>query len=394
MLPAMPSAGRTPRAEVELVREPGQLRALESEWRDLAVSRGNAFISPEWFLVWHRHYGSEHEPLVGVVRGSEGELQGLLPLVVGRRGRSRTARFAGSGLGDHFHPVAATELESAVAAAVGRAMRAESRPRRALVLENVDADAGWWRELSQASGYGANPLIDRSSTLPSVRLAGQSWDSYLASRSRNLRSQIGRKLRALEREHEVRVRWSSADDSVAADMATLFRLHDMRWAAREGTSSLTGQRARAFHADFAAAARERGWLRLCFLEVDGEPVAGWYGWYVGSRFAYYQAGFDPAWADRSVGFVLFTQTIRAAADEGASEYDMLLGEEGFKGRFADSARPVCTVVVAPRLHPSRLLAGPERGLRRAGRRLPDSVSEPVKQGARSLLKRLPMARRR
>lgn len=390
----MPSADRNPRAEVELVREPGQLQGLEEEWRKLAVSRGNAFVTPEWFLVWHRHYGNGQEPLVGVVRDSEGALQGLLPLVIGGGGRSRTARFAGSGLGDHFHPVSAPGREAAVAAAVGRALRSGSGPRRALVLENVDADAAWWRELSLASGCGANPLIDRRSTLPSVRLAGRSWEEYLASRSRNLRSQVGRKLRALEREHEVRVRWCKADEEVVADMATLFQLHDMRWASRQGTSSLTGQRARAFHSDFASAALERGWLRLCFLEVDEEPVSGWYGWRVGERFAYYQAGFDPAWADSSVGSVLFAQTIRAAADEGATEYDMLLGEEQFKGRFADSARPVCTVVVAPRLHPSRLLAGPERGLRRAARRLPESLREPVKRRAGSLLERLPMARRR
>jgi CelD/BcsL family acetyltransferase involved in cellulose biosynthesis len=281
-----------------------------------------------------------------------------------------------------------------VGVAVGAALRSVFPSRKPLVLENVDANAAWWRELSMASGCGGNPLVDRISALPSIELTGRTWDEYLASRSRNLRSQIGRKRRGLERDHAVRVRWTGSDDDVATDMDTLFRLHDMRWERRSGTSSLTGQRARDFHADFAAAARERGWLRLGFLEVDERPVAGWYGWHIGSRFAYYQAGFDPAWADRSVGFVLFAETIRAAADEGAARYDMLLGEEGFKGRFADSERPVCTVVVAPRLAPLRLAAGAEAGLRRAGQRMPDSIREPVKRRTRSLLDRLPMARRR
>ena len=63
-------------------------------------------------------------------------------------------------------------------------------------------------------------------------------------------------------------------------------------------------------------------------------VAGWYGWRVGDRFSYYQAGFDPAWSRYSVGFLLLAETVREAIAEGAAEYDLLLGDEAFKARFA------------------------------------------------------------
>ena len=340
------------------------------------MARGNAFVTPEWFWAWQRHYGTDHEPLVPVARDPRGAVVGLIPLVL-EQGRGRIARFAGSGLGDYFHPVASPENETAVAAAAGALMVSGPGSPKAIVAENVYAGGAWWRELSTASGFGGDPVVDRLAPLPSLQLAGRSWDAYLASRSRNLRSQLGRKRRALERDHDVSIRWTGADDPLGRDMASLFRLHDLRWATRERGSSLTSDRARAFHMDFAAAARARGWLRLGFLEIDGEPVAGWYGWRVGYRFAYYQAGFDPAWTERSVGMLLFAESIRAAADEGAGEYDMLLGDEPFKARFADGARPVCTAVIAPRLRPSRLLAIAEARMRRTARLMPDSMRQPA-----------------
>ncbi|MGH2952424.1 MAG: GNAT family N-acetyltransferase [Solirubrobacterales bacterium] len=390
MSPHLEESARA-RLEVEIVSDPAKLEAFEAAWRELAVARANAFVTPEWFLAWHRHYGPEHEPLVCAVRGPAGDLRGVLPLVLARN-RPRTVRFAGSALGDHFHPAASEDEEELVASAAARALRACDRRWSAIVLENVGADAAWWRELSQRDGLA--PVIDRSSVLPYARLADRSWNEYMASRSRNLRSQVARRLRALERHHHVRVRWTGAVDRVTADMESLFRLHDARWQARTGESSLTSERARAFHADFASLAHRRGWLRLCFLDVDERPVAAWYGWRIGERFAYYQAGFDPAWADRSVGFVLFAQTIRSAAEENAAEYDMLLGDEPFKARFADSERRVCTVLIAPRMAPARLLAIGETRLRRAASRLPHGLRESAKRYARALLDRLPMARRR
>ncbi len=388
--PTMAARTDSPSWTAELVRDPDGLKDLEEVWSALALGRENVFLTPEWFAVWRRHYGGAATPLVGAVRSAAGEVEGIVPLVL----EGRTARFAGSGLGDRFGPAAPPEGEVEVAAALGRALREIRGSWSSLVLENVAAGADWWQALSRTSGCGSHPIVARSIQLPGIDLDGRSWDEYMATRSRNLRSQIGRRRRALERAHDVQVRWTRKAEQVEPDMTLLFQLHHARWSARAGASSMTSQRALAFHSDFAKVAADRGWLRLAFLEVDGEPVAGWYGWRFSDRFAYYQAGFNPEWADRSVGFVLFAETIRAAAEEGATSYDMLLGEEHFKQRFADHADSVCTVLIAPWWRPARALAGAEAAMRRASRRLPPELRERVKRGASGALGRLPMARRR
>ena len=80
---------------------------------------------------------------------------------------------------------------------------------------------------------------------------------------------------------------------------------------------------------------DNGWLRFWLAEVDGKPIAALYGFrYTGSEL-YYQSGRDPAWDRYAVGFVLLTHAVRAALEEGSSEYRLLRGGEAYKQRFAD-----------------------------------------------------------
>lgn len=353
---------------IELVTEISEVEALAEEWRPLAERRGNAFVTPEWFLAWLGRCGQGWEPRVAVVRTAEGELRGLLPLVSSKSGGPQTLRFCP--IGDRFHPVADAGDEKAVAIAAAPALAPPDRGFRGLVLENVDADGDWWQALTEASPARMATVERDQSALPFVELAGLDWDEYLAGRSRQLRSQLGRKLRSLRKEHNVQFRRTRRSEEVTGDLGTLFRLHDARWAERPDSSAFSDPAVRAFHLEFATAALERGWLRLTSMEVDGAPVAALYGWLIGGRWSYYQAGFDPAWSRHSPGFLLLAETIREAIEDGASEYDMLLGEEPFKRRFATSSRTVCTIVLAPRGRSAHISAAAGARLRRAWRKLP------------------------
>ncbi len=376
-----------------MITDPDRLREIEGDWRSLAERRGNAFLTPEWYFAWLRSYGADADPAVIAVRDPAGELQGIMPMARDRASRPRSLRFGGANVADHLHPVAASlEEEGAVAAAAGARLGAEISGWSAIILDNVDVDAGWWRAMMSAAPLSLAAVSYRQTTLPCIQLPA-SWEAYLASRSRNFRSQLGRKLRALERDHEVRFRRTQGAPELVSDLETFFRLHDARWEDRGGSTSAS-ERTRKFHTDFTAAALERGWLRLWLMEVDGDPVAAWYGWRLGPRYSYYLAGFEPSWSDASVGLVLLAHTVREAIDESASEYDLLLGEEAYKQRFATGTRPVETVVLARSFHPTRLLVGAEAALWRAHRRLPPRLQERFRSVAGGVRKLLPSFRRR
>ncbi|MEA2330008.1 MAG: hypothetical protein QOH58_146 [Thermoleophilaceae bacterium] len=194
----------------------------------------------------------------------------------------------------------------------------------------------------------------RRDASPVVDLAGGGWDDYLATRSSNFRSQVGRKERKLVREHGLSYRLSDDPDRLADDLTTLFELHEARWA--DGSSgALAGSRV-AFHREFAAVAQERGWLRLWLAEIEGRPVAAWYGFRFGGADWYYQFGRDPEWDRFSVGLVLLAHTVRDAADSGQGQYRLLRGGESYKDRFA-TGDPGLDTVAVPRGARGRLAVG-------------------------------------
>ena len=371
--------------DVEILADPADEPGLVDEWRALAEAAGNAFTTPEWYGAYARHYGADAPPFVVRVRDADGSLAGLLPLC--RSGR--TVRFAGANVGDRFAPVAVAGREAEVARAAAGALG-----REAVVLHNVDAGAPWIGALGEGLRGRVAATRLRGSVMPFVPLTGHTWDTFLGARSRNFRSQVRRKERALVDGEGAKFRATAVPGEVRADVAEFFRLHNSRWDEREGGSTITSPTVHAFHEDFAAAALERGWLRMSFLEVEGTAVAALYAWRIGGRYAYFQAGFDTAWADKSVGLVLMAHTVREAIEEGADEYDLLLGDETYKARFATDERAVETLVVAGALDPTRLLAQVDAGVRRATDGLSPELRARLRDLAKPVLARMPGTRSR
>lgn len=372
----------------ELITKVDGIAPIEDEWRALAEARGNPFVSPEWFRCALARLPDSADPLAVAVHRDDGSLLGVMPLVRDSSRRPAAIRFAGATFGDRFHPAAAEEDEAEVATASLAALAPEWGGA-ILLFEKVDAGAQWWQAMQDAAPSPLARIEQQASELPYVKLEGLDWDGYLAQRSSNFRQQVRRRERALKRDHQVEVR-TATQASLDADLARLFELHDARWDSREGDSSLRASVAKPFLGEFARAALGRGWLRLRLLEVDGVAIAGFFGWRVGRSFAFYQSGFDPSWADKSVGVVMMATTIRSAIEEGASEFDMLLGTESYKRRFTDSSRPVQTVVLVGAKRPLRALLAAEAGARRMGRKLADRPA--LGKAARGIARLLPTSR--
>jgi CelD/BcsL family acetyltransferase involved in cellulose biosynthesis len=295
------------------------LDELREDWVRLAYESRNLFSTWEWASTWWRHYGAAHGPLVAACREGR-DTVALLPLYLWSRRPARVARLVGHGPADQLGSISAPGSDAAAAEALRQTVEQANLD---LVLMELLPGGESWRELLRQE-----PLLRESS--PTISL-GAGWDAYLAGRSANLRQQIRRRERQLDRRHAVRFRLATEPQSLQDDLSLLYALHRARWGARSAFS-----RFEAFHRDFATLALERGWLRLWFLELDDRPAAAWYGFRFAGIESYYQAGRDPAFLDESVGFVLLAHSIREAAEEGVVEYRLLRGAERFKLRFADA----------------------------------------------------------
>jgi CelD/BcsL family acetyltransferase involved in cellulose biosynthesis len=315
-----------------LLLEPvASLDAARQEWTSLASSTKNIFATWEWISVWWKHFGRSKTLLVSACRSEDGRMSALLPLYLWQRHPFRIVRFLGHHGGDQLGPICLADHRPAVADALGRALshwRAD-----VFVGERLACEEGW------SSLLPAKELAKEAS--PVLRFSSATWEDFLRSRSRNFREQARRRERKLAEGHVVRYRLANDPQRLERDLDTLFALHRARWGGR-GTSFSTRE---AFHRDFAACALDQGWLRLWFLDVDGEPRAACYGLRFGDVESFYQSGRDPSWNPYSVGFIILLHSIREALADGMTEYRLLRGEEPYKYRFANEDHGLETIAI-------------------------------------------------
>ena len=298
-----------------------ELEDVREEWSVLAEGAGHPFATWEWNALWWERFAAGRELYSFICRDADGSALAILPLYIALARPIGVARFIG--YADLHSPICAPEHQQLAAAALKEITR---MGRVRLVLaERLPGDAGWGDLLGGRLLGRGNDRV--------VRFDGITWDEYLAGRSRNFRSQVGKRERKVVRETGLTFRLADDPARLEADMDALYRLHADRWE-DESTGVFAGDRG-AFHQAFAAAAHERGWHRLWLAEIDDKPVAAWYGWRFGGAEWSFNMGRVTDYDQLSLGLVLLTHSIRSACEDGMSAFHLLAGDDDYKSRFAE-----------------------------------------------------------
>lgn len=316
----------------------GDLTALASTWRELADASqpGAPFRSWAWLSSWWKTFSAGKE-LVVLVAHRQGRSVGLLPLfsTPSPLGGRRLA-FLGEGIvgSDYLGLVCAAGAEAELADAF------------ADYLERATFD-----ELDLDGLLPANPLLiavrghlsPEQVTLteryhcPHITLTGD-FETYLKALPEGTGQQWKRRLRWLEKRPGFAIETLTTPDDIARGLKTMIALHHRRWAVEGGSDAIDSPDVERFHERAGRALAEAGWARLYLLNVEGETRAALYGFRHGDRFAFYQAGYDPDWRQRSVGTVLLGHVVQRCFAEGVAEYDFLRGTEPYKLKWANGER--------------------------------------------------------
>jgi CelD/BcsL family acetyltransferase involved in cellulose biosynthesis len=325
-------ASRSPGLQV--LDDPAGLPAAATEWNRLARLGGSPYLSAEWLSAWWAAFGRGTFSCL-LLRDLHGAL--LAGVCCQRLARGHLRATANVHSGDWDAVAADGEARAAIWRELARigAGHLHLTPLRA-----GPASAGVAREVLSNAGYGLVEVEEERS--PYLDLPG-TWEELLRSVSRNLRSQLGRRRRALEREGRLTFRTTLGGDRLQRDFDTFLRLEGSGWKARAGTAILSDQRIAGLYHSFAAAAAAAGWLRLHLLELEGVPIAGDLSCaFAGGSFLI-KTGFDERYAHLSPGLVLRGEALRASIEEGAAFYDFLGGPDPYKVRWANGARPRVTL---------------------------------------------------
>ncbi|PYP40219.1 MAG: hypothetical protein DMD48_04305 [Gemmatimonadetes bacterium] len=313
-----------------------------------AVHAQSVAASPFGGWAWHRAWADSADPAeveaseALVLRGSDGSLQAVLP-VVQRQVRFRrtpvqalTWAIGDTGCPDHLDVLAlpGADVESL-------APTLEAMPWQLLILSNLAPDAGAARRLAEALA-GRGHAVRRQALwgCPYLELCDD-WERYLGTLTPTRRQTLRRKERHLRRHYTVTITdhdGGGGGTHVDEGLSCLMTLHERRWASGGEAGAFRNPAVQRLHRRFAAELAARQQLWLATLDLDGEPAAAWYGFTSRDTVYFYQSGRDPRWERESVGLVLMGAMIRRAIERGYRRFDFLRGDDAYKRDWTETRR--------------------------------------------------------
>jgi CelD/BcsL family acetyltransferase involved in cellulose biosynthesis len=367
----------------EVLEDPAAVVAIAQGWQDLAESLGRPCVTPAWIMAFWRHVHVGRPLRIVVVRDEQGKLAGIAPFYVEREGALVSRyRLISDGVGARIEPLAQACDRPAVAAALARALcRVRPRPN-VVTLDSSDEASGWGNLLRKEWPGRRGPRLLRhhpdEAPVVSVLASDEEW---LAARSANLRMSL-RRIRKRLGSGQVECRRSCTAEELAADLPTLFRLHDER--CREaGRTSAMDRRTRLAIVDACLALHPVGGVELWLAHHGRETAGAQLFLRAGPRMLLLTGGLSSAWSRESVGLALIDRAIRHARDIGVATVDLGYGGVPYKWRFADHDEPVAREILFERdwIYPLACLSSDElrRAVaRRAVEALPEAAQERIR----------------
>jgi CelD/BcsL family acetyltransferase involved in cellulose biosynthesis len=335
------SSARAANYTVETLRRIDSPDELATRWRQLPQIAQEFTQSVDWTLVAaERLYGADALRLVQARKGDE--IVALAPLGVTKGGGVERLEILGATT--LFEPCGFGYRDDEALATLCRSVVALGRP---LVLQRIEADGALLKTFKSLARRRGQLLEFKASGSPFVPIAG-SWDEYTQSLSSRRRQDYRRARRNLEKAGlvEVEIR-SPSPDQVEPAMTEAMRVEAASWKGQGGSAMLTNPRLSGFFLQLAQRLAGQGQLRVCFLRLDGVPIAMQIGAVHAGRWWVLKIGYDERWAEHSPGIQLMWEALRAAFEERLSSFEMLGSAEPWLTIWTRQERAYRTVAFYP-----------------------------------------------
>jgi CelD/BcsL family acetyltransferase involved in cellulose biosynthesis len=361
---------------VREINDPAALAPLVPRWNELLAQTPGAsfFHSAEWLICYWRHFGNGQRLRLLVISNDDGQIVGILPLVV----RSSRRQFAGIRVltyplddwGSFFGPIGPDAAH--ILARGLEHIRRTPRDWQIIELPWVDAlgrDAGCTEQALGSAGLEAACEAWHTSALIHLdRFDG--WEDYWASRESRWRNNVRRSEKKLACRGKITyLRYRPSPDPQADPRWDLYdiceSIAEASWQADSTTgTTLTHPGVRAFLRECHAVAARAGALDINILFVDGRPVAFNYAYcHAGNVFGL-RTGFDATAASEGAGTVLQARMIADSFARGDHLYDLGPGYLDCKRYWLTDARASYRYTHFPAHVPVARLMQAKRGIER------------------------------
>ena len=333
--------------------KPNGFTALAGEWnRLLQRSRANVFfLTYEWQTTWWEALGTGDLWIVAFRTPDTDELVGIAPLYL-------TERTSGFNAGKQvFTLVGCIEVSDYLDLMMAQGWEADVYTEFLTWLHSAEAPA--WDvvdlcnlpevsltytvlpPLVEAAGHTV--VVKQEDVAPQFALPLH-YETYLQEQvDKKQRHEIRRKQRRAEREAEIGFYIVGKEQSLEAEVDDFVALQR---ASREDKAEFMTPPMRRFFGAVARRMLDAGYLRLCFLTINGEKAASLYAFEFDRKFLLYNSGYDPdAHAQLSPGWVILAYSIQYAIAAGCRVFDFMQGDEEYKYRFGSQDYQVMRVLI-------------------------------------------------
>jgi CelD/BcsL family acetyltransferase involved in cellulose biosynthesis len=319
-----------------------RIETVLPEWEALfqADPEASPFTSPGWARAWSRSWLGSSRPWIIAVR-EDGQLTGLAPFVLSRRGPFRTL----SQLGGHPQrdvlalPDARERAVEAVATEVVR--RSEEWD-----LLAVNCFPGDSRLVASLQREGLRSHCRRRASYPGLTLP-ETFDEYLAALPSKRRKDLRRHLRRID-DGVVEVRQLHDSAAIAAAVSRWQELKVTWWDTRGARihADQRGGRFAGFLNDVMLELVPAGLAEIWELHHSGDVVGVEMSLLDRRTFYSWEGGYDPAVAHLGPGKVAIGEAIRVAIAGGRRYFDLMRGGQDYKYWYGASDREAESLVLA------------------------------------------------
>lgn len=354
---------------VGIVTTTKDFMALAPDWDNLLMAscKPLPFLSHEWLSSWWRTFGSGRKLLIITVREGS-RLVGIAPLCIARTGLQRTVQFIGHRHSDYSDFIV---KQGPHQAEITRKLLDTLRGVKNWDSCYLNELPGTGSLLAVKTYLGPTAQIRPVALCPRVSLKSDPRELE-ANISKNLRQDVGRKIRKAQRERGLVFQAFQGLGALeqTAVLEEVRQLHIERRAQAGGTSMYSDADEWNFMQSVAEGFSHRKWLYLTTLHLDGQAAAYIFSISFQDTVYFIHTGFKAAFSRLSPGKMLFHLSILDAAAKGYSWFDFGREVEAYKTKWTGIAgQNYLLELFAPRLT-SRLRVAAHSQLRPAAGNLP------------------------
>ncbi len=188
-----------------------------------------------------------------------------------------------------------------------------------------------------SSKYAGKFAVLPYESAPFLELSGNT-DDFLASKSRNFRSNLRRKEKRLAKAGDLQVQVVTRPGEVDKALAAIMAIENDSWKFQEGTAITSTPAVERFYRTLAKEMACRGWLRLYVMTLDGNPVAYDYGLLFEGCYSMLKTSYREQCKYLSPGVVLRWFVVRDLFEVGCKEHDFMWGMEPYKIQWSTGIR--------------------------------------------------------